>query len=686
MTCRSPCLRVFALRKGAPCGPLIPPDRRHEELELSIMESQKSRRRRGPPTQEPPQSPKQVAPQPPPRPWLTWSLATVLLLGLTYFLRPDIYLTNWIGPLLGHGHLQGLADDIDQEATLRPRIELHPEHHVYRAPVTHYLDWRVTTGQRRPDGVLKEVFLINDLFPGPTIEARSGDTLVITVINSMTEHPVALHWHGLHVPNGVDGAAAVSQCPIAPGAQYVYNVSLPATQSGTFWYHAHAGVSRGDGLYGGLVVHAPASKSTVRGLMARGGSDLDRYGYDKELLLLIGDWYHPPAEDVLAWYKNPGNFGNEPVPDSLLVNGVGKFDCGMAVRARPLDCIPHLMDSSFLNLDPNRSYRIRVVNTGSLGGFSLDFDRENLELLQVDSVDVERSQQKDVNRVGILYPGQRMDFVLRPSAKEGKGPSSMMVELDQECFKYMNPALTPDQLFPIYYNGISDPDRMTLVPSIRNKLNIQEIPSSASILATLPEKADETHVVYTKIQKMARNNNSPYGYFNMTTWKPQSDPLVPLIALPRENWDANQFSLTTGPGSRWVDLVVNNLDEGPHPFHLHGHHFFILAIHESTFGWGSYNPFEDPVPTGFDAETDPAQPYDLSRAALRDTVQIPSRGYAVLRFRADNPGIWLFHCHILWHLATGMAMLIDVQGDPAGLVAHDASVLPAGEICPPLRA
>lgn len=109
----------------------------------------------------------------------------------------------------------------------------------------------------------------------------------------------------------MDGAAAVSQCPIPPGTQYVYNVSIPEDQSGTFWYHAHSGLSRQDGLFGGLVVHAPVSKSTVRGLMERGRNEAHRYGYDKELLLLIGDWYHLPAEDVLAWYQDPGNFGNE---------------------------------------------------------------------------------------------------------------------------------------------------------------------------------------------------------------------------------------------------------------------------------------------------------------------------------------------------------------------------------------
>lgn len=97
---------------------------------------------------------------------------------------------------------------------------------------------------------------------------------------------------------------------------------------------------------------------------------------------------------------------------------------------------------------------------------------------------------------------------------------------------------------------------------------------------------------------------------------------------------------------------------------------------QEPFGWGSYNPFEDPVPPGLESESmdgNPFHPYELSRIALRDTVQIPSRGYAVLRFRADNPGVWLFHCHILWHLATGMAMVMDV-GSSGEEFVHDASL------------
>ncbi|KAJ5747083.1 uncharacterized protein N7511_008779 [Penicillium nucicola] len=619
-----------------------------------------------------PQMPKQV------RPWpiVTWSLVACLLIGLSYLLQ-STELSSASLVLSGKHHP---SPHINGETAIRPGWELHPQDHVYREPVTHFLDWNITADYRRPDGVLKRVYLINDSFPGPTVELRSGDTLVVTVENGLIEEPVSIHWHGLHVANSMDGAAGVSQSPISPGSRFVYNLTIPSDQSGTFWYHAHSGVGRADGLYGGLIVHTPASKSTVRGLIAEKNNNVQSFDYDKELLLLIGDWYHRPATEVLEWYMDPGNFGNEPVPDSLLINGLGRFYCNMAVPARSVDCVEGL-NSSIVNLDPDLTYRIRVANTGALAGFTLSFSHHALDLIQVDSVDVQRSQQQNINSAGILYPGQRMDFVLRPSSLSAEKESYLSVQLDQDCFKYANPALTPNQAFPISYHPSSTPKTNSQQPVTTKHLDIQQVPSAPSILNKLPQEADQTHIIYSKIQKMARYSNKPFGYINQTTWKPQADPPVPLISLPRTKWDKNQFSINTGPEPVWVDLVINNLDEGSHPFHLHGHHFFILAVYQATSGWGSFNPFTDKTPPHVDAELerdlDPntntrtsssssssssSSPYDLSRAALRDTVNIPSRGYAVIRFRAENVGIWLLHCHVIWHSVTGMAMLIDIPG------------------------
>ncbi|OAX81172.1 hypothetical protein ACJ72_04491 [Emergomyces africanus] len=544
--------------------------------------------------------------------------------------------------------------------------KLHPEAHIYRPATTIHLNWTVTADYRRPDGVLKRSYLINGHTPGPVIEARSGDRLIVDVRNGLEDEGVSVHWHGLHMrdANRMDGTTGVTQCAINPGNSFRYEFTISESQTGTYWYHAHSGLQRADGLYGGLVIHRPTPKP-IRGIQHRHmESDILKYKYQKEILLLVGDWYHRPANDVLKWYMRAASYGNEPVPDSLLINGFGRFNCAMAVPARPIDCtdenpIPHF------TLDLTQSYRVRVVNTGSLAGISLGFAQGYLNLIQIDGgLDVQQLKQpKNPNSksIGVLYPGQRVDFILR-HPKIARAESSLTVQLDPECFKYPNPALDSLQTFPIYNTNPNNVKKYISQPlsfQSTNHIDLAQISSTPSLLSSLPREAEQTYLIYTKISQMSKNRNMPFGYFNQTSWRPQSDPPYPLVALDSHLWDKNQFAISTGSKAAWVDLVVNNLDEGPHPFHLHGHDFFILSVHSSSRGWGSYNPFN---PHQLHQQYRPSSK-DLDKALLRDTVQIPRRGHAVLRFRADNPGIWLFHCHILWHLASGMAMVVDVMND-----------------------
>ncbi|KAL2391109.1 ferro-O2-oxidoreductase [Blastomyces gilchristii SLH14081] len=561
---------------------------------------------------------------------------------------------------------------------------LHPEAHIYRTVRTIRLNWTVTAGYRRPDGVLKRIYLVNGQFPGPVVEARSGDRLIVDVRNGLEDEGVSVHWHGLHMrdANRMDGTVGVTQCAINPGDSFRYDFTISDSQSGTYWYHAHSGLQRADGLYGGLVVHRPSPKA-IRGTQSRNAeSDILKYKYQKEILLLVGDWYHRPADDVLKWYMRAASYGNEPVPDSLLVNGVGRFDCARAVPARPIDCssktpMPHFM------IDPTQSYRVRVVNTGSLAGFSLGFSQGNISLTHVDGgLDVQHFKQSKASNsksIGILYPGQRVDFILQHH-QNARGKSSLTVELDPDCFKYPNPALSSAQAIPIYNansNNIKTYSPQPLHIRSSTHINLTQVSSTAAVLSGLPPEAQQTYVIYTKISQMSKNQNMPFGYFNQTSWRPQSDPPHPLVDLDPHHWDKNQFAISTGSKPVWVDLVVNNLDEGPHPFHLHGHNFFILTIHSSSRGWGSYNPFS---PHQQHQQYRPTS-MDLARALLRDTVQIPPRGHAVLRFRADNPGIWLFHCHILWHLASGMAMVFDVMNGSQTGNGHGLAGGGAMEMC-----
>ena len=221
-------------------------------------------------------------------------LATIAIASLITVLHnspPDIL--NFLH--LGNNGAENLKQRI--------AIELYPYNHVFRAPKTIAHHWTITSGFLYPDGVKKEVYLVNGQFPGPTIECRSGDKLVIHVTNDLPSEGVSIHWHGLDMrdANSMDGAVGFTQCPIFSGGKFIYEFDISGEQSGTFWWHAHSQVERGDGMYGGLVIHKPHAIE----------NEMKKYAYEKEVLLLIGDWYHKSAQEVLGWYTSTRGFGNE---------------------------------------------------------------------------------------------------------------------------------------------------------------------------------------------------------------------------------------------------------------------------------------------------------------------------------------------------------------------------------------
>lgn len=162
------------------------------------------------------------------------------------------------------------------------------------------------------------------------------------------------------------------------------------------------------------------------------------------------------------------------------------------------------------------------------------------------------------------------------------------------CFNFPNPVLTDIQTFPIFDpsklrspNQISPLSSRPLPDNAIGKgnkhIDLADATSTTSEISQIPLEADQTFVVYTVITRLARNRNSAYGFFNHTSWRPQTDPPLPLITLDRSKWDANQFSISTGNKPVWIDLVVNNLDEGPHPFHLVSLSELLFHIYTSHY-------------------------------------------------------------------------------------------------------
>lgn len=98
--------------------------------------------------------------------------------------------------------------------------------------------------------------------PGPVLRAKRGDRVVVHFKNSLPS-PTTIHWHGLRVPNAMDGVPEVTQAPIPPGGTFDYELRVP--DAGTFWYHPHvaSGAQVGYGLYGAVVVEEPEPSRVV---------------------------------------------------------------------------------------------------------------------------------------------------------------------------------------------------------------------------------------------------------------------------------------------------------------------------------------------------------------------------------------------------------------------------------------
>lgn len=178
--------------------------------------------------------------------------------------------------------------------------------------------------------------------------------------------------------------------------------------------------------------------------------------------------------------------------------------------------------------------------------------------------------------------------------------------------------------------------------------------------------SDQTVLLYARTEKLAIFSNHPKGFINRTSWSPQSQP---LISLPRSAWNNDQLVpyIPIKKSSAWVDVIINNLDDGSHPFHLHGHDFFVIASSRSEINWGSYSPFKD----------GPKPEFNLKNPPRKDTVRVPRRGYVVIRVETDNPGLWMLHCHVIFHQGSGMAMALQI----GGVEEHESVDVNAAQLC-----
>lgn len=415
----------------------------------------------------------------------------------------------------------------------------------------------------------------------------------------------SIHWHGIRQfgESNQDGANGVTECPIPPGHNKTYDFHV--TQYGTSWYHSHYSNQYGNGVVGALVVNGPASANY----------DIDLGPY------MISDYYHETADRLHLRAELVAN-GPPPDSDNVLFRGKNINPAGAG--------------GSYdrLVLTPGKKHLIRLINHSVDNSFTVSLVGHNFTVITNDLVPITPVVRSRL----FLGVGQRYDVIVEANQAVGNYWLNATLEANNNCGRSRNP-------FPagiIQYQGASS----TALPT--NK--------GTAFAATCVGETGFTPIVQRNVPSTSFNPGllpislqfpTHPGRGQVFEWRIRNTPINvewdhPILEyiLEGNNSFPAQVNLIEVPqADQWVFWVIQNDFVLPHPIHLHGHDFLTLGIGSGTFNATLHKPllnFNNPV--------------------RRDVVQMPGSSWLVIAYKTDNPGVWLMHCHIGWHVAMGLGV------------------------------
>ncbi|KAF7450232.1 Iron transport multicopper oxidase FET3 [Pyrenophora tritici-repentis] len=466
------------------------------------------------------------------------------------------------------------------------------------ATVTH--DFDIGWTYANPDGQqIRPVIGINGKWPLPPIIANKGDRIIVNVKNSLGNESTSLHFHGLYM-NGtthMDGPIGVTQCGISPGSSFTYNFTID--QPGTYWYHSHERGQYPDGIRGPLIVHDNDSPF--------------KDFYDEEIILTLSDWYHERMQPLLASFISIANpSGAEPVPQAALLNDTQNLT---------------------VKIEPGKTYLFRMVNMAAFAAQYVWFEEHTMRIVEVDGVYTEPTE------ANMLYLTAAQRYSVLVTAKNDTNSNFAFVgSMDEEMFDAVPDGLNPNVTGWLVYDEKKDMPAPKDIDSFEPFDDFNLVPYDKQ---TVLDRVDKSVTLDMNMGNL--NDGANYAFFNDITYvSPKVPTLYSVLSTGANATDAVIYGSNTNSfvlaQNQVVEIVLNNNDPGKHPFHLHGHVFQVVTRSAADSGPYDATNTTTPSPTPM----------------RRDTILVHPNGHVVLRFRSDNPGVWLFHCHIEWHVASGL--------------------------------
>ncbi|KAI1360622.1 laccase [Xylaria arbuscula] len=513
------------------------------------------------------------------------------------------------GFLVGLGQGASSCNDVDNRACWSSGFDINTDYELSTPPgVSRSYSWVLEefTNWSAPDGSIKDsAMLINGMYPGPTITADWGDTVTVTVTNNLTYNGTSIHWHGLRQlgANLQDGTNGITDCPIPPGGSKTYTFRL--TQYGTTWYHSHFASQYANGIFGAIQINGPSSADY----------DIDLGAYP------INDFYLASAEEIVL-ASQLGAAG--PTSDNVMFNGTNVNGTGGAY--------------STINLEPGKTHLLRLYNPSAQHHYQVSIVGHNLTVIETDLVPVTPITTDNL----FLGIGQRAHVLITANQEPGNYWMNITMPVDNKCGVSYN-------LFPaaiVHYTNVTEgiPAEVGTVPAnsgCQDSLMYEPIVPRAADPDTFEQTDNNTVVmisVSTPTVHWVINGSSIDNSTAKVDW---GKPVIDYVLSENTSYPASENIITIDQKDVWTYWVIESTSTGPHPMHLHGHDFLVLGTSAPNAGF-------------FTAADIPS--LNFTNPTRRDVTMTPPKGWNVLAFKSDNPGAWLFHCHIAWHASNGLAL------------------------------